>query len=142
MICTSFTLIDLNRSSSMSIRDRAPLQNTPVTASIQRTCNNRLGAVYSAVHAFWLSRHAAVTANGQGRVQHRRDSYSVILFDHTITRGVINDFTSSPQDLLNGLLRHQTGGGTDYDIALRDAQSVMTQNWSAERQVIRTSAGL
>ncbi|KAK0446849.1 hypothetical protein EV421DRAFT_1707267 [Armillaria borealis] len=123
----------IDRSSSMGNRDRRPLQGTPVTASIQSTCNNRLGAVYSALHAFWVSRHAAVTANRRGRAQHRRDSYSVILFDNAIIRGVINDFTSSPQELLNGLLRHQTGFRTDYDLALSDARTVMAQNWSAER---------
>ncbi len=133
-LCASFlSVIGLHRSSSMGNRDRRPLQDTPVSASIQSTCNNRLGAVYSALHAFWVSRHAAVTANRRGRAQHRRDSYSVILFDNTIIRGVINDFTSSPQELLNGLLRHQTGFGTNYDVALSDARTVMAQNWSAER---------
>ncbi|SJL03909.1 uncharacterized protein ARMOST_07266 [Armillaria ostoyae] len=127
------SVIGLHRSSSMRNRDRRPLKDTPVTASIQSTCNNRLGAVYSALHAFWVSRHAAVTANGRGRAQHRRDSYSVILFDKTIIRGVVNDFTSSPQELLNGLLQHQTGRGTDYNLALNDARTVMAQNWSAER---------
>ncbi|KAK0239018.1 hypothetical protein EDD85DRAFT_769081 [Armillaria nabsnona] len=123
----------IDRSSSMRNKDRLPLKDTPVTASIQSTCNNRLGAVYSALHAFWMSRHAAVTSNGRGRAQHRQDSYSVILFDETIIRGVINDFTSSPRELLNGLLQHQTGFGTDYDLALSDARTVMAQNWSAER---------
>ncbi|KAK0489058.1 hypothetical protein IW261DRAFT_1602879 [Armillaria novae-zelandiae] len=126
----------IDRSSSMGNRDRRPLKGTPVTASIRNTCNNRLGAVYSALHAFWVSRHAAVTANGRGRTHHRRDSYSVILFDNAIIRGVVNDFTSSPQELLNGLLQHQTGRGTNYNLALNDARTVMAQNWSTERTPI------
>ncbi len=117
----------------MSGGDRRPLPNTPVTASIQRACNNRLGAVYSALYAFWMSRQAAVTANRQTRVTNRRDSYSVVLFDHELVRGVTNDFTSSPEDLLNGLLLYQARGGTNYDLALIDARNVMTANWSPER---------
>ncbi|KAK0446846.1 hypothetical protein EV421DRAFT_1707226 [Armillaria borealis] len=123
----------IDRSGSMDATDRRPLQNTPVTASIQRASNNRLGAVYSALHAFWMSRQAAVTANRQTRVANRRDSYSVVLFDHELVRGVTNDFTSSPEDLLNGLLRYQARGGTNYDLALIDARNVMTANWSPER---------
>ncbi|KAK0202722.1 hypothetical protein DFS33DRAFT_1436579 [Desarmillaria ectypa] len=123
----------IDRSGSMDGRDRRPLPDTPVTASIQGTSNNRLGAVYSALYAFWMSRHAAFTANRQARVANRRDSYSVILFDHQLVRGVTNDFTSSPLDLLNSLLRYQARGGTDYDTALSDARNVMTENWSPER---------
>ncbi|KAK0239015.1 hypothetical protein EDD85DRAFT_527825 [Armillaria nabsnona] len=123
----------IDRSGSMSGGDRRPLPNTPVTASIQRACNNRLGAVYSALYAFWMSRQAAVTANRQNRVTNRRDSYSVVLFDHELVRGVTNDFTSSPEDLLNGLLLYQARGGTNYDLALIDARNVITANWSPER---------
>ncbi|KAK0467152.1 uncharacterized protein EV420DRAFT_1507486 [Desarmillaria tabescens] len=125
----------IDRSGSMASMDRRPLAGTPVTTTIQRTCNNRLGAVYSSLHAFWVSRHAAITANSQGRAANRRDSYSVVLFDHHVVRGVTNDFTSSPEVLLNGLLRYSAGGGTNYDTALREAQNVMTQNWSPERYV-------
>ncbi|KAK0189051.1 hypothetical protein F5146DRAFT_693680 [Armillaria mellea] len=123
----------IDRSGSMASTDRRPLQNTPVTTNIQRASNNRLGAVYSALHAFWMSRQAAVAANRQTRVANRRDSYSVVLFDHELVRGVTNDFTSSPEDLLNGLLQHQARGGTNYDLALIDARNVMTANWSPER---------
>jgi hypothetical protein len=123
----------IDRSGSMDATDRRPLTNTPVTASIQRASNNRLGAVYSALYAFWMSRQAAVTANRQSRVTNRRDSYSVVLFDHELARGVTNDFTSSPEDLLNGLLLYQARGGTNYDLALIDARNVMTANWSPER---------
>lgn len=134
-LCVWVTVVftDLCRSGSMASTDRRPLQNTPVTANIQRASNNRLGAVYSALHAFWMSRQAAVAANRQTRVANRRDSYSVVLFDHELFRGVTNDFTSSPEDLLNGLLQHQARGGTNYDLALIDARNVMTANWSPER---------
>jgi len=54
----------------MGMDDRHPLNNTPVTAQISRQCNNRLGAVYSALYGFWTSRAAAVTAGAA-----RRDAY-------------------------------------------------------------------
>ncbi len=132
-ILATFSFTNVCRSGSMNGGDRRPLPSTPVTTNIQRASNNRLGAVYSALHAFWMSRHAAVTANRQTRVANRRDSYSVVLFDHHIVRGVTNDLTSSPEDLLNGLLQYQARGGTDYDLALSDAQNVMTESWSPER---------
>jgi hypothetical protein len=56
----------------MSSVDRHPLTGTPVTAQIVRRSNNRLGAVYSSLYAFWASRNAAV--EGQA-VAARRDAY-------------------------------------------------------------------
>ncbi|KAF9016568.1 hypothetical protein BDZ89DRAFT_1075488 [Hymenopellis radicata] len=123
----------IDRSSSMGCRDRLPLPNTPVTAQIQRMANNRLGAVYSALYGFWTSRRAAVTGQAQGAAANRRDAYSVILFDHTTSTVLANDFTSSPEDLLNTVSRYGTGGGTDFELALDAAKTVMRQHWSTER---------
>lgn len=112
--------------------DRRPLANTPTSSKITGRCNNRLGAVYSALHSFWAARHAATTT-GQQVVQARRDAYSVILFDHAASVGVTNDFTSSPEQLLDAVLCYGSGGGTNFTQALRSAQSVMEQNFSTER---------
>ena len=116
------------RSGSMSNYDHQPLGDAPITIQIQQAANNRLGAVYSALHSFWSARHP----NPQG-VGARRDAYSVILFDHTTTRVLTNDFTSSPEQLLGAVLRYQADGGTNFSAALRTGQDVMEQNWSAER---------
>ncbi|EKM59288.1 uncharacterized protein PHACADRAFT_249677 [Phanerochaete carnosa HHB-10118-sp] len=71
----------------MSVTDREPLKGTPVTARIAARHNNRLGAVYSSLYAFWSTRHAV--ANG---TTSRRDAYSVILFNSGQRQILTNDF--------------------------------------------------
>lgn len=112
----------------MSSSDRRPLPNTPVSTRISQTSNNRLGAVYSALYSFWLTRQGAI---GTGAA--RRDAYSIILFQSSATVALRNDFTSSPEELLNVALRYQSTGGTNYEAALKSAQTVMTESWSTER---------
>ena len=119
----------------MSSTDRHPLANAPMTYQIQQWANNRLGAVYSALYSFWSSRNVAVTANRQA-VGARRDAYSVILFHGGTTQVLTNDFTSTPDQLLAIVLRHQAGGGTNFTAALQAGQTVMEQNWSTERFAI------
>ena len=126
------------RSSSMAGSDLRPLQNTPSTATISRYNNNRLGAVFSSLHSFWTSRQAAANAVGQNAVIVRRDAYSVILFESTATTYISNDFTSSPDELLNNIVSLRAGRGTNFTAALAAAQSVMVQHWSNERYVILT----
>lgn len=118
----------------MAGTDRRPLGSSPSTARISRLHNNRLGAVYSSLHAFWVSRQAALDAATQrAGAALRRDAYSVILFDSYITNCITNDFTSSPDGLLNAVLPHGARGGTNFTSALASAQAVMEQNWSTER---------
>ena len=121
------------RSGSMSIDDRGPLADAPMTNRIRRTTNNRLGAVYSALHGFWSARHAAVTVGRQSGAGARRDAYSVILFESTTRPILTNDFTSTPDQLLDAMLAYQAGGGTNFSEALRAGGAVMGQNWSTER---------
>jgi len=123
----------IDRSSSMSSSDRRPLPGTPATSLIAGRSNNRLGAVYSSLHGFWVSRQAALNATGSRTVVARRDAYSVILFDHHVTTCIQNDFSSSPDQLLNLVLPHETRGGTNYTSALTTTQDVMQHNWSTER---------
>ncbi|KAF5381826.1 hypothetical protein D9757_008329 [Collybiopsis confluens] len=115
----------IDRSSSMSYADRRPLANTPTTALISRNCNNRLGAT---------SRNAALVTSG-GHAG-RRDAYSVILFDDRVSIPLSNDFTSSPAQLLNAVLRYETGDRTNYAIALNAVPNCMTQHWSTERKLL------
>ncbi|KAJ7180916.1 hypothetical protein C8R46DRAFT_595271 [Mycena filopes] len=124
----------IDRSGSMTSTDRRPLQNAPGTALISRSSNNRLGAVYSALHGFWMSRNTALSNGGRAAaVPGRRDAYSVVLFDHTVSVCIANDFTNSPDDLLNKLLAYQAGGGTNFSLALTAAQTLMRDHWSTER---------
>jgi len=125
----------IDRSGSMSNSDRRPLANTPATSRIVQRSNNRLGAVYSALHSFWSARHAAVTVGAQA-THNRRDAYSIILFDDTASTCVTNDFTSSPDELLDAVLHYDSGGGTNFTTALQSAQRVMEQNVSTERSPV------
>ena len=102
-----------------------------------RSANNRLGAVYSALYSFWSARHAAVTA-GQRILGARRDAYSIVLFNESATSILVNDFTSSPDQLLNIVLANQASGCTNFAEALRAGQTVMTQHWNTERFAIRS----
>ena len=43
-----------------------------------------------------------------------------------------NDFTSTPEQIINHCL-NRTGGGTNFNAALKSAQGVMESNWSTER---------
>ncbi|KAG1809706.1 uncharacterized protein BJ212DRAFT_1448752 [Suillus subaureus] len=119
-------------SSSMSFRDRRPLPNTPASDRITRRSDNRFGAVLSSLYYFWSARAAAISAQ-QGA---RRDSYSVILFDMSTTNAIVNDFSSSPDQLLDAMLPHSAYGGTSFTVAIQQTRSVMEQHWSTERSPV------
>ena len=121
----------------MSGTDRLPLNDAPATNRIRRTANNRLGAVYSALYSFWSARHAAVTT-GQEATGARRDAYSVIMFNLTTENVVVDDFTSSPDELLAVVLKTRAQGGTNFAVALQAGQNVMVDNWSTERFVTQS----
>ncbi|KAH9056504.1 hypothetical protein EDB87DRAFT_1219618 [Lactarius vividus] len=124
----------IDRSDSMSIDDRRPLPDAPATYRIRKKANNRLGAVYSALYSFWSARHAAVTATSrQQATGARRDAYSIILFNDTAKNAVVNDFTSTPDQLLDSILNEGAGSGTNFAAALQASQAVMIDNWSTER---------
>ncbi|KAH9027352.1 hypothetical protein EDB84DRAFT_1500330 [Lactarius hengduanensis] len=132
---TFHVIFVIDRSSSMSNIDRRPLDNAPATDRIRERADNRLGAVYSALYSFWSARHTAVTTDQQ-TIGARRDAYSVILFNATTKNVVVNDFTSSPDQLLDIVLNEQTEWGTNFAAALQAGQEVMAVNWSTERTPI------
>jgi hypothetical protein len=153
----------------MASADRQPLSDAPVTARIQAHAPNRLGAVYSALYCFWSARHAAVTAiqeslsarfgfgalypalhniwSGRATVDQqttgpgtRRDAYSVVLFNHSTKNALVNDSTSSPDQLLGTLLAEGAEGSTNFASALSAGEAVMVENWSPERPVTPESS--
>ncbi|KAJ7587977.1 hypothetical protein C8J56DRAFT_860684 [Mycena floridula] len=127
----------IDRSSSMSNTDRRPLPGTPETASIAQNHNNRIGAVYSALSAFWRSRHSATTRrSGQRSAGIRRDAYSIIMFDEAVDHVVINDFDSSPNALLRSVLRYKARRGTDFTLALNAVQDVLEATWDNSRSPV------
>ncbi|KIJ64840.1 hypothetical protein HYDPIDRAFT_40028 [Hydnomerulius pinastri MD-312] len=119
-----------DKSGSMACPDRRPLPDTPASERIIRQSDNRFGAVLSSLYSFWLARDAAMNASGTGV---RRDAYSVILFDSTVTQAVQNDLRSNADELLDVVLRYRPAGGTNFTSAIRTAQDVMQRAWSTER---------
>jgi hypothetical protein len=119
----------------MAHADRQPLADAPATDLIRQHADNRLGAVYSALFSFWSARQAAVRTNQQGAGV-RHDAYSVILFNERTTNVLVNDFTSTPDQLLAIVLAERPSGRTDFSEALEAARAIMEQHWSTERLVI------
>ena len=114
--------------------DRLPLADTPTTQHIASHHNNRLGAVYSSLYAFWRARYTATSG-----AANRRDAYSIILFDQGVTELLENNFTSTPRQLLETVLRYGPKWGTNYTAALQSCTSVMEQFWSTERYIRSTA---
>ena len=110
--------------------DRRPLPNTPASARIIAASDDRFGAVLSSLFSFWSARAAAIRSGGNAA---RRDAYSVILFNHTVLTAIENDFTSTPDQLLDTLLPYGPSGNTNFTAAITHAQGVMDRNWSTER---------
>ncbi|KAA1477854.1 hypothetical protein DENSPDRAFT_625472 [Dentipellis sp. KUC8613] len=127
----------VDKSGSMTEQDRRPLPDAPATNRIARRCDNRLGAVFSALYSFWTARQAAVTLNaarqGITHAPARRDAYSVIFFDHNAYTSLADDVTSSPDELLGMVLDTEPSGATSFSAAIQCAQAVMVNNWRDDR---------
>ncbi|KAI0250888.1 hypothetical protein BJV78DRAFT_1154831 [Lactifluus subvellereus] len=122
----------IDRSGSMCQQDRQPRPNAAGIDRITPTANDRLGAVFSALYSFWLARQAAIGRNAQiGGA--RRDSYSLIFFNHEPSTSIEGDFASSPDELLTAALRYEADGGTDFTRALEKTHNIMNAHWSTER---------
>ena len=109
-------------------------------ATEQRTLGtqHRHDKVYSSLHylnLWFASATRGQATRGQEPVSPIRDSYSVILFNDRATTALLNDVTSSPDQLLDTMLLEPANGGTSFTRALRKAEDVMVQNWSMERFV-------
>ncbi len=116
----------------MARSDWKPLGNAAGTTRITPSANNRLGAVFSSLYSFWIARQAGGGLNAQ-LGGHRRDAYSIIFFSRYPLICVQNDFTSSPDQLLNSCLRYRPNENENYTRAIEKAQGIMTSHWSTER---------
>ncbi|KAJ6612229.1 hypothetical protein B0H10DRAFT_2165565 [Mycena sp. CBHHK59/15] len=117
----------IDKSSSMAGDDLHPLPNRPGAALITRHADNRLGAVFSALHAFWMSRSSALDP---GIVGARKDAYSVVFFDGVTSTCLQNDRESTPDDLLTAVLQYTPGGWTNSRAALSAAETLMRDHWN------------
>ncbi|KAH0833843.1 hypothetical protein J3R83DRAFT_11007 [Lanmaoa asiatica] len=113
------------KSMSMSKNDRTPHQNSPVYGRLRSRTNNRLGAVYSALYSFWTARQAAV-----GR---QRDANTIILHAEGTESVCENDTMRSPDELLGLLLPNLPKGGNSFDLALKAANTAMSNWWDDTR---------
>ena len=106
--------------------DRQPLENSPVHGKI-RACglDNRLGAVYVALHSFWTARQASSAR--------QRDANTVILHAQDAKSVCENDMTRSPDELLSLLLPHGPNGGNSFNKALKAADTVISRWWHDDR---------
>jgi hypothetical protein len=124
----------------MCQQDKQPRPNSSGIDRITPTANDRLGVVFSALYSFWLARQAALDRNTQlGGV--RRDSYSLIFFNHEPSMSIESDFASSPDELLTAALRYEADGGTDFTRALERTHNIMNEHWSTERCRVKGSYG-
>lgn len=106
--------------------DRQPLEGSAVCAKIRaRGMNNRLGAVYAALHSFWTARQA-----GYG-LQH--DTNTVILHAEGTQSVCENDSTRSPDELLDLLLPNAPKGGNSFNKALKAADAAISKWWDDSR---------
>ncbi|KAJ7509789.1 hypothetical protein B0H11DRAFT_1702826 [Mycena galericulata] len=126
------------RSSPMTLEDRRPLPDTPWTARIAAHANNRLGAVHSALNAFWESRRAMLNPGHQRGAHVPRHANTVILFDRKAEICVANDAISTPNELTSELLRYGPGRGTNFTAALSVAEAAMQEYWDVDRYVINS----
>ncbi|KAH9988139.1 hypothetical protein BJV77DRAFT_1023022 [Russula vinacea] len=129
----------IDRSFSMASTDRQPLSDAQLGAvysalycfwmlDMLPCCDSRRlnarfgpGTLYSALYTFWSGRPATATMDQQ-TTSTRRDAYSV--------NALVNDSTSSPEQLLGALLTERAEG----------SEAVMIENWSPERLVPKICA--
>ncbi|CAE6383430.1 unnamed protein product [Rhizoctonia solani] len=122
----------IDASGSMTSRDHRPVANLPITSRLVSQCNNRYGAVVSALYGFLRNREAVVSSVG---LSSRQDAYSIVIFDKKAEIRVQSDLTSTTDELVNRLIPHRyvSGGGTCFSEALRKAQQAIERGWHAER---------
>ncbi|KAJ6609456.1 hypothetical protein B0H10DRAFT_2063907 [Mycena sp. CBHHK59/15] len=119
----------IDQSSSMAGTDLHPLPGTPKSAFIAQHSNNRLGAVFSALHSFWIARDAVLN-DGQ------RDACSVVFFNGGARICLENDVTSTPDELLQAVVTTAAEGVTSFERAISTAQNVMRDHWSTTRDPV------
>ncbi|CUA69984.1 hypothetical protein RSOLAG22IIIB_14172 [Rhizoctonia solani] len=117
---------------SIAPTHQGPIKLITFTSRLVSQCNNRYGAVVSALYGFLKNREAAVTNAG---LRSRQDSYTFLMHDNKSEVRVQNDLTSTTEQLIDRLipLRPVGGAGNDFGLALTMAQQTIERNWSADR---------
>ncbi|CAG8438292.1 8031_t:CDS:10 [Funneliformis caledonium] len=116
----------MDRSGSMSGRDRKPIPNHPIYNELIKNHNDRIGAVYQAVYQFMETRIASAQTSQNHASSALRDSVTLILFDHKVVVPFENQSMTNTGELLNIMLNYKAGGGTNFDNAIQKAGYLIT----------------
>ncbi|CAI2161359.1 15834_t:CDS:10 [Funneliformis geosporum] len=111
----------LDRSESMSYNDIKPSHWSSIFKEMKANHNNRLGAAYNAVYQFMETRLTSTQDNQNQSSPVLRDSVSLILFDHNVIVPFENRNLTESGALLTTMLQYKTGGGKNFDLAIRKA---------------------
>ncbi|CAG8641441.1 26067_t:CDS:10, partial [Dentiscutata erythropus] len=126
----SFHIIfTIDRSGSMDSSDKKPITNTPVYNLLKTNHDNRTGAVYSAVYSFMETRLAAQARSKSTN----KDTISLILFDHEVIVPFENHVLTDSKLMLNQMLPHKARGGTDFNLAIQKAGSLINNYFDTAR---------
>ncbi|CAE6525473.1 unnamed protein product, partial [Rhizoctonia solani] len=123
----------IDTSSSMWGVDKRPIPGLPITDRLVSQCDNRYGAVVSALYCFWKSQEKVASRSLVGA---RRDAYSLVTFDDQSKIKVQNDLSSTVEQLVNFLVPQQSNGwyyGTSFGNALGTAKEVIKNSWDKEK---------
>ncbi|KAJ3103368.1 hypothetical protein HDU97_010206 [Phlyctochytrium planicorne] len=121
----------LDRSGSMALNDCRPQTNTPYYNQIASHRHiNRYGATVEACCRF-VDQRWGQQQNAPNAVQ---DTISLILFHHHSAVAFANSANISSANIMQGALSaYQADGGTNFDLAMRQAYDVIVQNWHQDR---------
>ncbi|CAG8442852.1 12656_t:CDS:10 [Acaulospora colombiana] len=115
----------VDRSGSMSSSDCSPHGNNFKTSCIQKSHNNRLGAVYEAIYTFMETRRNSRKATRAGQMSVDRDTTSLILFDYTAVVAFENRNLSNSDELLQIMLGYHPKGDNYYHEGIKKASEVI-----------------
>ncbi|KDN34398.1 hypothetical protein RSAG8_12515, partial [Rhizoctonia solani AG-8 WAC10335] len=125
----------VDNSGSMGSGDITP-QPTPIHARLgSENCDNRYGAVVSALYSFWKSREGHQVRPSSVV---REDHYSVVVFDNKAEARVENDWRLTTNQLVDKLIpqKYVHGCGTNFEEGIKVAHEVLEKNWSSQRAPI------
>jgi hypothetical protein len=120
----------------LSGSDIRPLEKSCNYSKLQKSHNNRLGAVYDAVYSFMCTRmqtrHQQSSKSPLIADRVDRDTISLILFDDEAEIAFENEKINA-DFLLNEMLKHKTRGGTDFGVAIDKVDELINKYFDATK---------
>ncbi|CAB4436250.1 unnamed protein product [Rhizophagus irregularis] len=129
-------ILVMDRSGSMNGNDITPSEKSRNYAKLQKSHDNRLGAVYDAVYSFMDTRlqtrykSSSRTPLITDRID--RDTISLVLFDDEAVVTFENERINA--DLLfNKMLQYENRGGTDFGVAIEKVDQLINKYFDATK---------